>query len=297
MTDEDHTKVWIEGRVVEVADARISVFDHGLLYGDGIFEGMRVYGRAIFRLDDHMRRFESGARALGIPIPGGRDGIRQIVLDTARAYGQDEAYIRLLLTRGQGALGVDPTTCAEPQRICIVTRIALYPEEKLSQGIDLVTSSYRRPAPDAVDPATKSLNYLNSVLAKREARLRGADEALILNARGTVAEASVANVFVCRDGMLMTPPSSEGALPGITRASVLEIAQGLGLETRECPLGRMDLFSADEVFLTGSGARIVPVATLDAESLGEKGRGRGPLTARIMDAFADFVLGHGTPID
>ena len=208
MTNEDRTKVWIEGRIVEAADARISVFDHGLVYGDGLFEGMRVYGRAIFRLDDHLRRFERGARALGIPLPEGREGIRKIVLETARAYGEDDAYIRLLLTRGQGALGVDPTTCTDPQRICIVTRIALYPKEKLSRGIDMVTSSYRRPAPDAVDPATKSLNYLNSVLAKREARLRGADEALILNARGAVAEASVTNVFVCRDGTLMTPSSS-----------------------------------------------------------------------------------------
>jgi branched-chain amino acid aminotransferase len=293
---EDRTKVWIGGRVVEAEDARISVLDHGLLYGDGVFEGMRVYGGALFRFEDHLRRFESGARALGIPLPDGIDGMRAIVLETARAYGRDEAYVRLVLTRGQGALGVDPTTCHDPQPICIVTGISLYPEDKLARGIDLLTSSLRRPAADAVDPGVKSLNYLNSALAKREARLRGADEALILNARGGVAEASVANVFIVRGDLLMTPPPSEGALPGITRASVLEIAADLGLETRECALGRMDLFSADEVFLTGSGARIVPVASLDGQHLGLAEEGPGAFTQRIMDAFGRYVEQHGTPI-
>jgi branched-chain amino acid aminotransferase len=296
VADGDRTKVWIGGRIVAAGEARISVFDHGLLYGDGVFEGMRVYGGAIFRLEDHLRRFEGGARALGIPLPGGLEGTRSIVLETARAYGQDEAYMRLLLTRGQGALGVDPTTCHDPQQICIATGISLYPDEKLARGIDLLTSSLRRPALDALDPGIKSLNYLNSVLAKREARLRGADEALILNARGGVAEASVANVFVLRGSLLMTPPPSEGALPGITRASVLEIAADLGLETRECALGRIDLFSADEVFLTGSGARIVPVASLDGQNLGSSGPGQGPHTRRILEAFAHYVLRHGTPI-
>jgi branched-chain amino acid aminotransferase len=294
VTADEQTKVWIGGRIVDAEEARISVFDHGLLYGDGIFEGMRVYGGAIFRLEDHLRRFERGAGVLGIPLPGGLEAVRQAVLETAGAYGQPEAYIRLILTRGRGALGVDPTTCENPQLICIVTRISLYPEEKLARGIDLVTSSLRRPSPDALDPGMKSLNYLNSVLAKREARLRGADEALILNAQGGVAEASVANVFVCRNEVLMTPPASEGALPGITRASVLEIAAELGIEARECALVRMDLISADEVFLTGSGARIVAVATLDGHVLGAGSR--GPLTERISHAFADFVRHRGTPI-
>ncbi|MCS5637970.1 MAG: branched-chain-amino-acid transaminase [Myxococcota bacterium] len=294
MAADEQTKVWIGGQIVDAEEARISVFDHGLLYGDGVFEGMRVYGGAIFRLDDHLRRFERGAGVLGIPLPGGLEAVRRAVLETAGAYAKPEAYIRLILTRGRGALGVDPTTCENPQLICIVTRISLYPDEKLARGIDLVTSSLRRPSPDALDPGMKSLNYLNSVLAKREARLRGADEALILNAQGGVAEASVANVFACRNEVLMTPPAAEGALPGITRASVLEIAAELGIETRECALVRMDLISADEVFLTGSGARIVPVASLDGQALGAGVR--GPLTERITDAFADFVRHHGTPI-
>ncbi len=290
------TKVWIDGQVVDAEEARISVLDHGLLYGDGVFEGLRVYAGAIFRFDDHLRRFERGARALGIGLPGGLAAAREAVLETARAYGRQEAYVRLLVTRGQGALGVDPTSCENPQLVCIVTGIALYPDEKLAGGIDLVTSSLRKPAADALDPGIKSLNYLNSVLAKREARMRGADEALILNARGNVAEASVANLFACRNGVVMTPPPSEGALPGITRASVLEICGDLGLATRECALGRMDLLGADEVFLTGTGARIVPVARLDGEALGDGDAGRRPVTESIAEAFARYVLDHGTPI-
>lgn len=296
MPDPPDMKIWIEGRVVDAEAARISVLDHGLLYGDGVFEGMRVYDRQIFRLQDHLRRLENAGRAIGLALPGGIAKVREVVMETARAYGRDDAYIRLLVTRGRGELGVDPTTCEDPQLICIVTRVSLYPEEKLKRGIDMLTSSLRRPSPDAVDPAMKSLNYLNSVLAKREARLRGADEALILNASGNVAEASVANLFAVRDGALQTPLVSQGALPGITRASVLEIALELGVPARECVLGRMDLFAAEEIFLTGSGARIVPVARLDGQPIGGREGGRGPLTQRIMNAFSDFVARHGTAI-
>ncbi len=296
MSDTEPTKVWIDGAIVDADAARISVLDHGLLYGDGIFEGMRVYSGQVFRLPDHLRRFETGARAIGLELPGDTDFVAQVVLETACAFGQSEAYIRLIATRGRGALGVDPTTCHDPQLICIVTSIALYPEEKLSRGIDLVTASLRRPSADAVDPAIKSLNYLNSVLAKREARLRGADEALILNRAGMVAEASVANVFAVRDGTLATPQVSDGALPGITRASVIEIAGDLGLPVSERTLGRFDLLAADEVFLTGSGARIVPVATLDGQPIGPSGAGCGPITARIMDAFTHFTEHRGTPL-
>ena len=202
MADMEGSKVWIEGRVVDGEEARISVFDHGFLYGDGLFEGIRVYGGGLFRLNDHLQRFEAGAKALGIALPGGLRRVEEVVLEAARAYGQQEGYVRLILTRGRGALGVDPSTCEEPQLICIVKAVSLYPAAKLDSGIDLVTVSVRRPAPDALDPAVKSLNYLNSVLAKREARLRGADEALLLNAHGTVAEVSVANLFIVSEGSL-----------------------------------------------------------------------------------------------
>jgi branched-chain amino acid aminotransferase len=287
-------KVWLDGKIVDGAEACIPVTDHGLLYGDGVFEGIRVYGGGVFRLDDHLRRLRTAARALGLRIPGDPGALEKIVLETAGAYGQPDAYIRLLITRGSGELGVDPGTCPEPRVICIVDRVRLYPEEKLAGGIDLVTVNLRRPAADALDPRVKSLNYLNNVLAKREARLRGADEALILNAAGLVAEASVSNLFAVRGGALSTPPATDGALEGITRASVLEIAQTEGLSACERSLGRFDLLAADEVFLTGTGARIVPVATLDGEIIGELGL--HPVTDRIRDAFGEFVSSRTTPL-
>jgi branched-chain amino acid aminotransferase len=296
MTNGNAMKIWIDGSLVEAEEARISVLDHGLLYGDGVFEGMRIYGGGLFRLEDHLQRFDSGARAIGLVLPGGVEGVREVVLETARAYGESEGYIRLIVTRGRGAMGVDPTLCENPQLICIATTVSLYPEEKLVHGIDMLTSSLRRPNSDALDPAVKTLNYLNSVLAKREARLRGADEALILNSRGSIAEASVANLFIVRRGELSTPPISDGALPGITRASVLEIARDLSLPTREQSLVRLELIGAEEVFLTGTGARIVPVATLDGVRIGPAGRGRGPVTESVMEAFWIFVKERSTPL-
>ncbi len=287
-------KVWIDEKVVDASQARIPVVDHGLLYGDGVFEGMRISAGRVFRLEDHLHRIGVAARCLGIELPGGQGKLEKIVLETARAYGQPEAYIRLIVTRGDGELSLDPISCATPRIICIVDRVRLYPEAKRSRGIDLITASMRRPAADMLDPRVKSLNYLNNVLAVREARLRGADEALLLNAAGLVAEASAANVFAWRRGVLSTPPPSDGALEGITRASILEIAAGEGFETREGSLGRFDLFAADEVFLAGTGARIVPVATLDGELIGEPDS--HPMTSRLGRAFELFALGRGTPI-
>jgi len=286
-------KVWIEGRIVEGPEARIPVTDHGLLYGDGVFEGIRILARRVFRLPDHLARLRTGAAAIGLALPGGVDALEKIVLETARAHGRDVAYVRLVATRGSGELGVDPTTCLEPRVICIVSDIRLYPPERLARGIDLLTSSWRRPPADVLDPRVKSLNYLNSVLAKREARLRGADEALLLNAAGRVAEAAVANVFAVRDGGIETPPPTEGALAGITRASLIEIAPRLGLGVRERPLGRFDLLGADEVFLSGSGAGIVPVASLDGAPIGDPGV--HPVADRLREAFEAFARERGTP--
>jgi len=288
-------KVWIDGGIVDGGEARVPVTDHGLLYGDGIFEGVRIYGRRVFRLDLHLARLEAGARAIGLALPGGVEGLRAIVLETARAFGESEAYARLIVTRGEGPLGVDPTTCSTPRVICIVDSIRLYPAETLARGLDLVTVSVRRPPADVLDPRVKSLNYLNSALAKLEARRRGADEALILNLAGQVAEASVANIFAVRGGQLLTPPASDGALEGITRRSILEIAARLRIPASERTLGRMDLFSAEEVFLTGTGARIVPVRSLDAAVVGVKPP--GPVTRQLDAAFAEFVKepALGTP--
>ncbi len=286
-------KVWIEGEVVDGSEARISVLDHGLLYGDGVFEGIRVYGRRVFRLEDHLRRFATAAKALCLELPGGTAAVRGIVLETARAFGADEAYVRLIATRGDGPLGIDPTQCLEPRLICIVDRIAVYPEHKRSAGIDLLTSSWRRPPADVLDPRVKSLNYLNNVMAKLEAKQHGGDEALLLNTSGAIAETSVANVFAVRDGDLLTPPPSDGALEGITRATVLELAASLEIPARLQSLGRFDLFAADEVFLTGSGAGLVPVRSLDGRSIGAGGP--GPVYEKIWTAFLEAAPGRGTP--
>lgn len=286
-------KVWIDGRVVEGEEAHIPVTDHGLLYGDGVFEGIRAYGRRIFRLEDHLRRLQTAARSLGIELPGGIESIEKIVLETARANGRDDAYIRLIITRGSGELGVDPTTCREPRILCIADEVRLYPEEKRREGLAMVTSSLRKPPADALDPRIKSLNYLNSVLAKREARLQGADEALLLNMAGMVAEASVANIFVVSNGALTTPPTTDGALEGITRATVLELAEADGISVRVATLGRFDLFGADEIFLTGTGARLVSVATLDGQPIGRPGH--HPMAERLSQAFSRCTRDRGTP--
>jgi branched-chain amino acid aminotransferase len=288
-------KVWIEGRIVDGREARVPVTDHGFLYGDGVFEGIRVYARRVFRLERHLARLAVSARALGLEIPGGLDRAREIVLATARAFGADDAYVRLIVSRGEGALGVDPTTCPEPRVVCIVDQARIYPPEKLERGLDLITSSWRRPPPDVLDPRVKSLNYLNNAMAKLEAKRRGADEALLLNAAGAVAEASVANVFALQGSRLATPPASDGALEGVTRGAVLELAVGEGLATAERTLGRIDLLGAEEVFLTGTGARIVPVRSLDGELIG-KGE-PGPVTRRLTAAFAALATSTGTPID
>ncbi len=284
-------KIWLDGQFVAPEEARISVLDHGLLYGDGIFEGIRIYGSKVFRLSDHLHRFATSAKAVGFELPGGSDAVEQVVLATARELGESEGYMRLIATRGQGELGVDPTTCVRPTLICIADRIRLFPAEKLAAGLDMVTVSIRRPPADAVDPRVKSLNYLNNVLAKREAKLRGADEALILNHSGLVAEASVANVFAVRRGVVSTPPATDGSLEGITRDSILEIASAAGIVARERSLGRFDLLAADEVFLTGSGARVVPIATLDGQPIGTAQR---PIMQRLLDDFDSYTLEHGT---
>jgi branched-chain amino acid aminotransferase len=287
-------KVWIDGEIVDGPEARIPVTDHGLLYGDGIFEGIRVYHNRVFRLDAHMQRFAAAARGIALDLPGGITAVREAVLATVRAFGSDEAYVRLIATRGEGSLGVDPTTCPQPRLICLVDHVRIFPPEKLAEGLDLATSSLRRPSPDVLDPRIKSLNYLNNVLAKLEAKQHGADEALMLNAQGMVAEASVANVFVVRDGVLLTPPAVDGALEGITRATVMELAAALGIQVREQTLSRFDFFAADEAFLTGSGAGLVPIRSLDGRPIGAGVP--GAVFEKVRLAFSEAVAELGTPI-
>jgi branched-chain amino acid aminotransferase len=284
-------KVWIGGSIVDGHAARVHVTDHGLLYGDGVFEGMRVMGGEVFRLHEHLGRLMLGAKALMLTPPKGVDEIESVVRATVRAHGESEAYIRLLLTRGPGPLGVDPTSCPEATLVCIVSAIKLFSDEQRERGLDLITSTYRRPTADVLDARVKTLNYLGSVLAKQEARLRGADDALVLNPRGHVAEASVANVFVVQDRSLYTPPGTDGCLEGITRRAIMQLAHEHGFDVVEKTLGRHDLFAADEVFLTGSGAGVITARSLDGRVLGS-GR-RGPVCEMLAAEHRALAFAEG----
>ena len=279
-------KVWLNDEIVDGEHARLSVRDHGLLYGDGVFEGIRIYNGRAFRLADHLRRLAYSSAYIGLDLPYPLERIGGIVEETAAAFGEHEAYVRLLVTRGVGELGVDPFSCEAPQLVCIVARIALYDCESIQTGLNMVTTSVRKPPPDVLNPEVKSLNYLNSVMAKREARLRGAHEGLVLNMQGTVAEASVANVFAWIDGTLVTPPTVDGALPGITRATVIQLARELGIETQVRSIGHAELMRAEEVFLSGAGARLVPIGRLDTVAIGA---GKRPVLERIDQAFHEYT--------
>ena len=290
----DDSIAWVAGRIGPASEARIPLLDHGFLFGDGIFEGIRVTPRGIFRLDDHMRRLATAGRAVGIAPTGGFERVREIARETVRAWGARDGYLRLIVTRGPGALGIDPATCPEPAVICIAAGPARVDPEKARRGVDLITSSLRRPAADALDPRVKSLNYLNNVLAKREANERGADDALVLNARGLVAEASATNVFVLSGDRLETPPLADGALEGLTRRTVLELADEQGLDARERSLGRFDLYAADAVFLTGSRAGVVTVASLDGSPISRAGRDR---VDGLAAAFVRRAEDLSVPVD
>jgi branched-chain amino acid aminotransferase len=287
-------KVWIDGTIVDGSEAKLSVTDHGFLYGDGIFEGMRAYSGRMFRMEEHLERLQVSARAIAIDIPGGIEHVRSVVLETVAAAGAPDAYVRLLITRGEGPLGVDPTTCPQPKLICIVDTVELFPPSRAAEGVELVTASLRRPSADVLDPRVKSLNYLNNALCKGEARRRGADDALLLNQQGNVAEGTSANVFAVVRGIVTTPPSTDGALDGITRRTILELCDELGIPSRERTMGRIDFFAATEAFLSGSGARIVPIRSLDGQKIGAAVP--GPITRRLTDAFFELARSTGTAI-
>lgn len=274
MSSEDAPIAWVDGEIIAATEARLPILDHGFLFGDGVFEGIRVTPAGIFRFDAHMKRLETAARAIGLDLEGGFDQVREVARSTTRAWGARHGYLRLIITRGVGALGIDPSTCPEPRILCIAAGPASDPSNDDDPGLRLATSSLRRPDFDVLDPRVKSLNYLNNVLAKREATLSGADDALVLNSRGLVAEASATNVFVLSGERLQTPPITDGALEGITRRTILEIGNDLGFETSETSLGRFDLFAADAVFLTGTRAGVVAVGSLDGSELSREGRPR-----------------------
>jgi len=287
-------KVYIDGQLLDEADAKISVFDHGLLYGDGIFEGIRFYNGRVFELAAHIRRLFDSARAILLTVPADPEEVEKAVLETIRANGLTDGYIRLVVTRGAGSLGLNPHQCPKASLIVIAASITLYADEKYEKGLKLVTCSTRRPSPAALSPQVKSLNYLNNVMAKVESLNAGADEGLMLNEQGYVAECTGDNVFVVRDGRITTPPVSAGSLDGITRAVVFKIAGELDIPIREADLTRHDLFIADECFLTGTAAEVIAAVELDSRKIGEGTP--GPVTRRCVARFRELVGSTGTLI-
>jgi branched-chain amino acid aminotransferase len=293
-TGVKEAKIYIDGKFYSEANAKISVFDHGLLYGDGIFEGIRFYNGRVFRLEEHLLRLWDSARSICLEIPMTMRDMTEAVLETIRQNHLRDGYIRLLVTRGIGNLGLNPTQCKSPSVIIIAATIALYHQDFYRKGLTIVTCATRRSNPAALNPAVKSLNYLNNVMARIEANLAGADEALMLNDAGNVAECTADNVFIVKHGQIFTPPVAAGALRGITRSVVFEIAAELGVKVREADITRHDVFVADECFLTGTAAEIVPVVKADGRSIGN---GKpGPITARIIARFRQVTHETGTPI-
>lgn len=287
-------KIYLDGKFVDAADAKISVFDHGLLYGDGVFEGIRLYGGNIFRLEEHLERLEYSARAIMLDLPHTRDELREITCETCRQNGLTDAYIRLVVTRGVGDLGLAPWTCPKPSLFVIASKISLYPQEYYDNGLAIVTVPTRRINPAALPPTVKSLNYLNNILGKIEAKQFGALEAIMLNDQGYVAECTADNVFIVHKGAIITPAASQGALKGITRDTVVDIAKELNIPVRETNMTRYDVWCSDECFLTGSGAEVIPVVKLDGRVIGS---GKpGEITRKVLASFRRRVLVEGTKI-
>jgi branched-chain amino acid aminotransferase len=287
-------KIYLDGKFVDEADAKVSVFDHGLLYGDGVFEGIRLYSGNVFRLDEHLERFENSAKAILLDLPLKRAEWSHAVCETCRVNGLTDGYIRLVITRGVGDLGLAPWLCAKPCYFVIASKISLYPPEYYENGLAIVTVPTRRIGQGALPATVKSLNYLNNILAKIEAKQAGALEAIMLNEQGYVAEATADNVFIARKGEVLTPPASQGALKGVTRGAIIDVARDLGIPVREENLIRYDLWCADECFLTGSGAEVIPVVKLDGRTIGT---GRpGPVTRKLLMEFRKRVLVEGTRI-
>lgn len=287
-------KIYIDGKFYDQKNAKISVFDHGLLYGDGIFEGIRAYNGRVFKLAEHIERLFYSAKSILLKIPLTPEQMMRAVVETCRKNKIRDGYIRLVVTRGVGTLGLNPHSCLHPVVIIIADKIQLYPKEVYARGLDIITVATTRNLHSALNPAIKSLNYLNNVMAKIEAINAGREEAIMLNADGYVAECTADNIFIVKGGHLLTPPLSSGALHGVTRAVVMELARQNGLTVSEPNLTRYDLFIADECFLTGTGAEIIPVVKIDARAIG---RGQpGPVTAKLVAQYHQLTQVSGEPI-
>jgi branched-chain amino acid aminotransferase len=287
-------KIYVDGEYYGKEEAKISVFDHGLLYGDGVFEGIRFYHGRVFRLMEHIDRLYDSAKAICLKVPLEKAGLIEAVLETIRKNELRDGYVRLVVTRGSGDLGLNPVLCARATVFIIASAITLYPEEMYRNGLSVVTCSTRRIPHGALSPMVKSLNYLNNVLAKIEAQQAGAGEGLMLNEQGFVAECTGDNIFTVKHGEILTPPISSGALAGITRQVVFEIAVELGFRITEPQMTRYDIFTADECFLTGTAAEVIPVVTLDSRTIGDGVP--GPITRDLMHRFHQLTETTGTAI-
>jgi len=287
-------KIYIDGTFYEQSEAKISVFDHGVLYGDGVFEGIRFYQDRVFRLDEHMDRLWDSAKAITLDIPMSRAALIEATLDTIRQNDLHDGYIRLLVTRGVGSLGLSPDSCRRPSIIIIAATIALYPESLYEIGLTMATCSVRRIPPAALSPRIKSLNYLNNILAKIEAQQAGAAEGVMLNEQGYVAECTGDNLFVIKNGVISTPPVNAGILAGITRAVVFELASKDGISIKEEDLTRYDILVADECFLTGTAAEVIAAVQLDRRPIGNGQP--GPITLKLVEEFRRLTRATGTPI-
>lgn len=281
----EHARCWVNGRLVPAEQASVSVFDHGFLYGDGIFEGVRFYNRRAFRLPLHLKRLQRSAAALQLQMPA-LAVLEEAVAAVIEASALADGYLRIIITRGVGVLGINPASCKEPGVIVIADQLKMVSDEARAQGIRAVIASTRRSTPDRLDPRIKSLNYLNSIFARMEANFAGVEEAILLNERGCVAEGTAENIFIVRDGELLTPAPTEGALAGITRGTVLELAASLGIPTKETVLTAYDLYAADECFFTGTGARLIPVREIDGRKISTC---PGAAYQRLATAFAELV--------
>jgi branched-chain amino acid aminotransferase len=287
-------KIYIDGNFHDQAEAKISVFDHGLLYGDGVFEGIRFYNDRVFRLEEHVDRLWDSARAIALDIPMSKSELVASTLETIRQNDLHDGYIRLIVTRGVGSLGLSPESCRRPSIIIIAATIALYPEELYQKGLTMVTCSTRRTPPAALSPRVKSLNYLSNILGKLEAQNAGAGEGLMLNEQGYVSECTGDNIFIVKKGDISTPHLSSGILAGVTRAVVFELAEKLGIRTVERELIRHDIYTADECFLTGTAAEVIPAVQLDRRLIGHGQP--GPITLQLIESFRELTRATGTPI-
>ncbi len=287
-------KIYVDGKFCDEKNAKVSVFDHGLLYGDGIFEGIRAYNGRVFKLKEHIDRLFYSAKAILLDIPISHAELMDAVVATCRRNKVRDGYIRLLVTRGVGTLGLNPRSCKNPSVIIIAGKIQLYPVEMYEQGLTIITVPTTRNLHSALNPAIKSLNYLNNVLAKIEANNGGCEEAVMLNAEGFVAECTGDNLFIVKGGKLFTPPLSAGALYGITRETVLDLARESGISTGEPNLTRYDLFNADECFLTGTGAELIPVVKIDGRTIGTGEP--GPITRDLTAKYHALTKVSGEPI-